>query len=319
MDIWGFVTEEIKQGNRLMLITVISVKGSSPGKRGFKMAVSSGGNISGSIGGGVMEYKMVELAREKIRDVMQRAFLKWQIHDPNAGDDASGLICAGSQLHAFVPLSVSDFQDLQTVTTTINKGMSSFIRLSSGGLEVTQDKGMAVPDTYEGDGWQYTEEVHPPQTLYIFGGGHISLQLSQIACIIGLRVVVLDDREGLNTMEQNTFAHIRQTIDYTEAAKHIAHPPSSFVCIMTVGHGSDQLILEQMLRLPLKYLGMIGSRKKIQKIFSNLNSKGFSSEALEVVDAPMGIPIQDELPGEIAVSIAAGIIKTKNRNKEKNQ
>ena len=317
MDIWSFIIKELEKDNRVMLITVIAVKGSSPGKKGFKMAISSGGQILGSIGGGVMEYKMVELAREKITYASQKAFLKWQIHDPNAGEDASGLICAGSQLHAFTPLSPSGLQRLQALTSGIEQGMSMFLKLSSKGLELIQERGSESADILEGLFWQYTEQLQLTQTLYIFGGGHISLPLSQIARLIGLRAVVLDDRKGLNTMEQNSFAHAKKTIDYPEAAKHISHPAASFVCIMTVGHGSDQLILEQMLRLPLKYLGMIGSKKKIQKIFSNLELKGFTAEDLSAVDAPMGIPINDELPEEIAVSIAAGIIKTKNKKEIK--
>lgn len=313
MDIWSFIINELEKENRVMLITVIAVRGSSPGKRGFKMAVSSGGQIFGSIGGGVMEYKMVELAREIIPDTSQKAFLKWQIHDPNAGEDASGLICAGSQLHAFTPLSSADLEQLQTLRTGIEKGTTGFLKLSVRGVEVVQDMGSENPDIFEGAAWRYTEQLQLPETLYIFGGGHISLPLSQIARLIGLRVVVLDDRESLNTMEQNSFAHKKMTIDYADAATHIIHPPASFVCIMTVGHGSDQLILEQMLHLPLKYLGMIGSKKKIQKIFSSLGEKGFTAERLDAVDAPMGIPINDELPEEIAVSIAAGIIKIKNK------
>lgn len=315
MDIWDFIVEEINKGYRVMLITVISVKGSSPGKRGFKMAVSSGGGISGSIGGGVMEYKMAELAKEYITDGSKQAFLKWQIHDPEAGEDASGLICAGSQLHAFVPLSLNDLQHLKKLVSDVEQGLPIHIRLSSGGLEVNSGTLSGTSGFSDGTDWEYQEEVYPPKTLYIFGGGHISLPLSQIARIIGLRVVVLDDRERLNTMEQNTFASVKKTINYANSAEEITHPSTSFVCIMTVGHGSDQLILEQMIRLPLHYLGMIGSRKKIEKIFSNLESKGFTKQELSKVDAPMGIPINDELPEEIAVSIAGGIIKTKNKSK----
>ncbi len=317
MDIWGFISKEIQKGNRVMLITVVSVRGSSPGKKGFKMVVSSDGQILGSIGGGVMEYKMVELAREKIKDPAQGAFLKWQIHDPNAGEDASGLICAGSQLHAFVPLSQQELPYIKDLVTQSESGNTIRMELSARGFRCLKAEDHLRPDCLEGIDWHCTEDILPPQTLYIFGGGHISLPLSQVAQMIGLRVVVLDDREALNTMERNTFANMKKTIDYGSAAQHIAHPPSSFVCIMTVGHGSDQLILEQMARLPLKYLGMIGSKKKIQKIYANLEAKGFTANELGAIDAPMGIPIHDELPEEIAVSIAAAIIKTKNGDREK--
>lgn len=315
-DIWRFIQEKLKNGQRVMLIVVTEIKGSSPGKKGFKMAVSTDGQMFGSIGGGVMEYNMVELARLKLNSHSIDAFLKRQVHSADAGDDASGLICAGEQTHAFVPLDATDLPRLDSLIRHTAEGESPLLAIDASGLQIhTNDTEPASTSTIteDKDSWVYSEEIKPAATLYVFGGGHISIPLSQVCQMIGLNVVVLDDRPGLNTMENNKWAHARKVIDYKDAASHISHPATSFVCIMTVSHASDQQILEQMIPLPLKYLGMIGSKNKVRKIFGNIQSKGVKAEEMQHVDAPMGLSINSESPEEISISIAARIIMEKNK------
>lgn len=302
-----------------MLIVVIDVKGSSPGKKGFKMAVSSDGQLLGSIGGGVMEYNMVELAKTALHENQRQVFLKKQVHSPDAGKDSSGLICAGEQLHAFIPVgSDEEAETIRTILHMREHGKSCFINLSDSGLAVFnsdnfKDDAQMVNFADEETAWSYIEEIRPADTLYIFGGGHISIPLSQVCRMIGFRVVVIDNRPDLNTMASNDFAHKKELISYQDAASCIVHPATSYVCIMTVSHASDQHILEQIIKLKPAYLGMIGSRKKVEKIFSNLRQKGVSEYDLQKVDAPMGIPINSETPEEIAVSISARIILERNR------
>ncbi|MDR4988901.1 MAG: XdhC family protein [Bacteroidales bacterium] len=317
MDIWDFATFHLGKGNAVMLIVVTEVRGSSPGKKGFKMVVSSDGAMSGSIGGGVMEYKLVELAKSSFDKGVQTPFLKRQVHAPDAGEDASGLICAGEQWHAFVPLGKNDLASFKELGKMMAEGRECMMSIDPGGLLFFEATDAPEPQAQEdrfvsAEQWSYRETLRPPDTLYIFGGGHISLPLSQVCRMIGFRVVVLDDRPELNTMTSNSFASEKKLIDYREAGAHIRHPATSYVCIMTVSHASDQLILEQMSRLGLKYLGMIGSSKKVEKIFTNLRERGVSDELLARVNAPMGIAIRGETPEEIAVSIAARIIMEKN-------
>ncbi len=307
-----------------MLIVVTQVKGSSPGRVGFKMVVTSGGELVGSIGGGVMEYKMVELARATMAGQDHRPFLKRQVHSPDAGDDASGLICAGEQMHAFVPLNENHLGVLQKLRQALNEGNACLLRLTDSGMEVFEQHQQEKRADFgtagfseSAAGWSYTEAVRPPDTVYIFGGGHISLPLSQLCRMTGFRVVVLDDRDGLFTMTSNPHANEKRLISYSDSGKQIAHPPASYVCIMTVSHASDELILGQMAGLPLQYLGMIGSKNKVRKIFSNLLAKGLSKDQLEQVDAPMGLAINSESPAEIAVSIVSKMIMEKNKGKRK--
>ncbi len=318
-DIWRFIQEKLTSGQRAMLIIVKDVKGSSPGKKGFKMAVSTDGQLVGSIGGGVMEYNMVELAKEQLGIRTTEVFLKRQVHAADAGEDASGLICAGEQMHAFVPLDVDDMPVIQSLIEQKNQGLSCILHIDPSGLHVeAEDTFQALQadskQAAELAAWTYTEVIRPADTVYIFGGGHISIPLSQVCHMTGFRVEVLDNRKDLNTMTNNTWADIKRIIDYSEAAKHIAHPPTSFICIMTVSHASDQQILEQMVSLPVKYLGMIGSKNKVRKIFENLQSKGVRDEALQRIDAPMGLEINSVSPEEIAVSIAGQLILERRRN-----
>ncbi len=312
------------KGNQLVLIVVTQVKGSSPGRVGFKMVVTSGGELFGSIGGGVMEYKMVELARATMGGQQQRPFLKRQVHSPDAGDDASGLICAGEQMHAFVPLNKDHLSVLQQLRYALGEGKECLLSLSENGMEIFEQphqerQARWSPPKYveSAAGWSYTETIRPPDTVYIFGGGHISVPLSQVCRMTGFRVVVLDDRDGLGTMTSNTHADEKRLISYSDAGKQIAHAPASYVCIMTVSHASDELILGQVAGLPLRYLGMIGSKNKVSKIFSNLQAKGITEDQLRQVDAPMGLAINSESPSEIAVSIVSKMIMEKNKDRGK--
>jgi len=312
--IWRFIEKRLAGNDPAMLIVVTDVKGSSPGKKGFKMAVAPDGTSAGSIGGGQMEYAMTALAREKLRESPSVPFIKKQVHAAEAGKDASGLICSGEQLHAFMPLASSELDKIRSLIQAQESESGGLLELSSSGLFFTENTGQHVAkagETAAGD-WYYSEKISPPETLYIFGGGHISIPMSQVCCMLGFRVVVLDNREHLVTMKNNTFAHDKKTIDYREAIKYIRHPDTAYVCIMTASHATDQDILEQMLTSPLRYLGMIGSKKKVRQIFSNLLAKGFSEEKLQHVNAPMGIAINSETPEEIAISIAAGIIRQKH-------
>lgn len=314
-----FIEDRLLVGEPVMLIAVIEVHGSSPGKKGFKMAVDGDGKTVGSIGGGLMEYNMVNLARAELLSDKTAPFLKRQVHSANAGEDASGLICAGEQKHAFIPIFPYELDKVRSMIRHLEDGKEGILELSPKGLTLHKTAGkQSIIDMEPASliEWRYLEPLVPPATLYIFGGGHISIPMSRIFSMLGFRVVVLDDREGLVTMQNNKFAHLKKNIDYGQAASHINYPLTSYVCIMTVSHASDQVILEQMLPLPLKYLGMIGSKNKVQKIFSNLSARGAKPGQLQRVNSPMGIQINSETPEEIAISIAAQIIQQKNAQKQ---
>ncbi|MFW5792706.1 MAG: XdhC family protein [Bacteroidota bacterium] len=315
MKLWKFIENEINNNRKVILISVIERKGSSPGKAGYKIAVSDNNSLEGSIGGGVMEVNMVEYAKKILKEKSNEIFIKKQIHNPNAGQEASGLICSGEQTHAFIPIDSSNINTVSEIITCLEKGNSGILTLSQKGLEfIESDEKSAFTkcDIQDENVWSFSEVIGKTDTIYIFGGGHVSIPVSQIFKMLGFKVVVYDNRKDLSTIDKNIYADIKEIIDYKDAGKMIKDEFNSYVAIMTVSHAEDQLILKQMASKNLKYLGMIGSKNKVKKIFDALLSQGITQEQLDKVDAPMGIPVKCHTTEEIAVTIAAKVIQVKN-------
>lgn len=155
----------------------------------------------------------------------------------------------------------------------------------------------------------FIEPIVALATLYIFGGGHISFSLARIGKMVGFRVVVIDDRQEYANPER--FPEADETIadDFPRVFSRIAVNSFTYVVIVTRGHAYDQTVLEWALTTNAYYIGMIGSRKKIRKLYDNLKAQGTSEEAFGRVHAPIGLDIKAETPEEIAVSIIAEIIK----------
>ena len=156
----------------------------------------------------------------------------------------------------------------------------------------------------------FFESILPAPTAYVFGGGHVSLSLSKILHFIEFEYVVLDDRQEFVTHERfpdaknvicHEFDHVFDRLDLS------AH--SSYIIIVTRGHKSDLVVLEQALHHSVKYIGMIGSTRKVKLLLDDLRQRGVPAERLEQVHAPIGLEIYADTPEEIAISIAAEIIK----------
>jgi len=315
MEIWSFIQEELSENNNVMLITVVERNGSSPGIVGFKMAVSETGAMTGSIGGGVMEYNMVELAKKEAKNKNQKAFIKRQIHNSDAEKDKSGLICSGEQTHAFIPLDKSKIDIINRILVKLDIGENGVLSLNQDGISFNENKTLSDEIKYQfhdENNWEYTEQLGLKDTIYIFGAGHVSLPLSQILRILDFKVVVLDDRKDLSTFENNVYAHQKRIVDFKNITDIVSDGNHSFAVIMTVAHKSDSIVLKQLVQKNLKYLGMIGSKKKIQTIYESLMKDGISENDLAKVDAPIGLSINSKTTAEIAISIAAKVIQVKN-------
>ena len=316
MKIWEFIHKELSENNNVSLITVVERNGSSPGIVGFKMAVSENGNMTGSIGGGVMEYNMVELAKKNAKNKDEKPFIKKQIHNPDAGANKSGLICSGEQNHAFFLLTPSHLGLISEILDELNKGENGTLIISSSEIAFNKnqrlDKSILYNYTDENN-WVYKEQIGLKDTIYIFGAGHVSIPLSQVCKMLDFKVILLDDRKDLSTFNANDFAHIKKIIDYKKINDLVPEGPNSYVVIMTVAHKSDGAVLKQLAGKDLKYLGMIGSKNKVKNIYESLISEGISKEVLDKVDAPIGLPINSKTTPEIAVSIAAKLVQERNR------
>ena len=314
MDVWKFILDKLSSAQQLILLYVLESEGSSPGRQGFKMAVAADGDFFGTIGGGIMEHKLVEKAKTMLQQDEMVVLLMRQHHDKEHTTDQSGMICSGSQLNAFIPLSSSDKKNIETI---VQDGQL-IIQLSPKGLNIQdltpKDKNFSLQFQSEQD-WMYSEKLNQRPVIHIIGGGHVSLALSELMCFLGFYSKVYDDRPELNTILQNFFANEKVIIPgYEQLGKYINDCKNDYAVIMTLGYRTDKIALQQLLNKDFFYLGMLGSEHKIETLFSELKSEGISSESLKKVFTPIGVNIYSKTTPEIAVSIAAEIIRKKNKD-----
>lgn len=312
MDVWSFILSKLNNSVDVQLLYVLQSEGSSPGRQGFKMAIAADGEIWGTIGGGIMEFKLVEKAKAMLLNNESAVLLQHQYHDKEKAKDQSGMICSGSQLNVFVPLLSGVTHSAETVKQIITAKKKS-IRLSPDGLGVTDEHAKGFQYKTDSD-WLYSEAIKQQPVIHIIGGGHVGLALSELMQYLDFYIKLYDDRTGLNTITANTFAHEKLLVDYENIISHFDKTENDFVVIMTVGYRTDKIVLKQLINKSFFYIGLLGSDKKINQLNAELKEEGFSGAALQKINAPIGINILSKTSKEIAVSIAAEIIGNKNKN-----
>ena len=161
----------------------------------------------------------------------------------------------------------------------------------------------------------YLEPILSGAKVFLFGGGHVSLPVARLAKMVGFRVAVVDDRAQFANRERFPEAEEVVAEEFSAALKTLRTDRESYVVILTRGHGYDQDVLEWALGTQARYIGMIGSRKKIQIVFNNLKEKGMAAEKLAAVHSPIGLDIGALTPEEIAVSIVGEMIQERRRGK----
>lgn len=152
------------------------------------------------------------------------------------------------------------------------------------------------------------ESICQAAQIYIFGGGHVGLKTAQLITFCGQRAVVVDDRPEFLGAERFPDCETYCCPEYRNIFAGRDIGPSKALIIVTRGHRYDLTVLDQALCTKAGYIGMIGSRSKINSSFNTLREKGFGSSDLARVHAPIGLSIGAETPSEIAVSIVSEII-----------
>lgn len=300
LDFYKKVQQILQEEKRLILMVVVANEGSSPGRKGFKMIVSKK-QMYGTIGGGIMEHKLVEYAEKLLEKPRFEPFIKHQIHDKSAPRDQSGMICSGQQTIAFYDIDLSYF----SLTEVILSDEVITLYYSNHGIETNE------PKNYE---WLYSESNSLAQKAYIIGGGHVGLALSEVLSKLNFEIHLLDHRENLNTMTANHFVKTKEVVEFESIENHIPEGDNIYVIIMSFGYRTDDIIIRRLLDKKFKYIGMLGSATKINTLFKNLLLDGFDEAQINKVQAPIGINIKSETTYEIAISIAAQLINVKNRN-----
>lgn len=312
---WQLIHHTLQHNIAVMLLYVLESKGSSPGRQGFMMAVNAAGEMNGSMGGGIMEHKFVEMAKAKLLQPAEEISIHHQVHDKSVAKNQSGMICSGEQTIFLYTLKKEDATAIENIIATLQQNKNASLQLSPNGIAFNEN----IPaSNYElqiksDNDFSFTEKLGYKNNLYIIGGGHCSLALSQLMSNMDFHIHLFDHREELNTMEQNHFVHEKKVLnDFTEISTLVQPSPNSFVVIMTVGYRTDAEALKALAGKQFAYIGILGSKNKIKKMLEQFIEEGVDKSWLDKLYAPVGLPIKSQSTEEIAISIAAEIINIKN-------
>lgn len=317
LKLWKFVLDNIRKNKKVILTTVLESKGSSPGKAGFKIAVSEDGKHVGTIGGGEMEFNLLNECN-KLLDSKKKIHLHRKLyHSKKVKKLQSGLVCQGTQTNFTLSLNKKDYKKIEFIIKSFEIKEPAILMLSPDGLNIKKnyknDEHICYNFKTDRD-WMYEENVGVKDTVYIIGGGHVGLALSNQMELLGFHVVVFDNRADVQTINENRSANEIVITSFDEVGSYIEEGRYSYAAIVTSALPTDKLALKQIINKQLKYIGLMGSEAKLKRIFDELEAEGIKKTLLKKVEAPIGLKINSNTVEEIAVSIAAQIIKVKNAN-----
>lgn len=322
LELWHFIAERLKANQDVMLLVVVESSGSSPGRQGFKMAVASSGDLIGSIGGGVMEVDLVEESRKILASSSSHADVltqpvRDQVHRQNV-PNSSGMICSGKQTVIFKQLTHSDVKAVGSAVNSLKSSEPDILEITPNSFSVMPPGGASDSsdfafERYSETYFVYREKLGRKNKLYIIGGGHCALALSELMSKMDFYIHLFDDRPHLITIRKNQFVDEISVIDgYERIGDHIEPSENAYVVVMTLGYKTDKVVMEQLVDKDFKYFGVLGSEAKMATVLRELEQEGVARKRLDLIHTPVGLRINSRSPEEIAVSIAAQIIAVKN-------
>lgn len=345
------MAEMFARGESFGLATVITRNGSAPRSAGAKMLVRPDGSTVGTVGGGILEAQVEQMAAEIIQN-HTAAVRGFQF----SGQDAATMdaICGGQVevlvewLDARDPQLAEVVQGLQAAVLGHHKvwlltalpadtpGSFATTGPTYASIQPTQrhalvhSDGSTIGPLPPGLTTEVVIETRQPILLasqpqrlmvepldisgsaYIFGAGHVSRSLAEFTRAVGFWTVVLDDRPEYVSRQRFPSADELIVMDsFEDALCKVAVDRDSFIVIVTRGHLHDRTVLAQALKTNAGYIGMIGSRRKCGLIFAELRRTGFTDVDIARVHAPIGLPISAETPEEIGISIVAEMIQSR--------
>lgn len=331
------ILSELTSGNGIVTATIVGHAGSTPRDSGSKMLVKPDGSILGSVGGGILEAKVIRRAVE-LYDSKGSGLMDFNLSGEEAA--VSGMICGGalSVFLEYLPPAETVIKTYETLAGEIGEGRKASLITSipSEGAESSRvvigrdgvicKYGMEAGEEFldrarlyeaagvlEQAGAGYVVEPYAaPYTAVIIGAGHVGLSTARLAATVGFRTVVVDDREEFANRERFPGADSIHVLEsFSGCFGGIEVDENTFIVILTRGHVHDKTVLAQALALNPGYLGMIGSRRKRDAIYEALAAEGVAKERLAAVHSPIGLSISAQTPEEIAVSIVGEMIQVR--------
>ncbi|MDR1018692.1 MAG: XdhC/CoxI family protein [Lachnospiraceae bacterium] len=275
-----------------MLVGIVESHGSSPRKKDAFMIVGADGRVYGSIGGGNLEYQSILFAQELLKTKSSHIE---NFDLSNRKSARLGMVCGGNVRVVFAFIDYTDVNirnELEKVIYSEENKIPYDFRVKIDG----RSEFIIKKDKYDGK-------------VYIFGGGHLGIETSNLLNHLGFSCQVLDDREEFldrNNFHENIFIG---EVDFENLDQYLKIQKEDYICIMTRGHVMDYEVEKFALKTDAKYIGVVGSKRKIAFVNDKLKKDGFSDDDIKRIVTPIGLDIKAETPEEIAVSIAAQLIK----------
>ncbi len=322
IPLWKLIGESIRSNTQCVLLLTVETRGSGPGRPGAAMAVTESGTIRGTVGGGIMEYRLAGKARKMLETGTgsPELFVDDHVDENNhikgdRGGTSSGMICSGSQTTAVFPIQPDMLETVDLIINILENRRTGTLFLSSTGFTVSDSSEQETHDfsTTEGNNWEYTGPLGFADTVYVIGGGHVGRAIANLLRGLSWSTVIIDERERDSFENPPSCRWI--IAPYSEAHSCIPDGYHNWAVIMTPFHRSDAEVLGSLARKNLKYVGMMASSSKKARIFAELMQEGVPEDFLNSVHCPIGIPIGSRTPEEIAVSVAAQLIEVRNRGR----
>ncbi len=315
IEFWQDVEHSLADGKCCFIAIVAKSTRHSPGTAGARMMIDESGRKSGTIGGGIMEFNLLNRAEEILKNGIFSPELQILHHQKNAKGEKSGLICGGRQSNVYALLQPQEhLESIQSLVKLLQTEGDGVLRIDSSGVTLNttplDDRQPVLHLVRKGDKWHYEEQLLNPWRIAIIGGGHCSLALSRIMHSLDYHIQVFDTRPGYFDEHPNPYATSCQIVEgYRDAAELIPFPSLTYIIVMTSDLLSDTDGLIGVLQHPFPFIGAMGSKSKRRIIFQQLKAAGVSDDDIARITAPVGLPMRSNRPAEIAVSIAAQILQ----------
>ena len=343
-SVYSDAAQLLEKEQPVVLARIIRQTGSAPRSVGTAFLMLSDGTIRGTIGGGALEYQVIEKAGAVFQS-RKSAILEFRLTGRQVAE--TQMLCGGLVDVFLEPLSpqnpetVEVFSQARQMLRSGRRGvLVTRIASGTGSDEIDQRSliradgsivgglvGKIAPRSFAAEDlagsqqaalWDMTdtgggrglfvEPLEPDSVLYLFGAGHVSTFVAAMAATVGFRVVVIDDRNDFASPERFPQADSILVSDFSRAFDQIDVTPASYIAIITRGHIHDRDVLEAALQKKPAYIGMIGSMRKRNLIYQSLLEAGVSADRIAQIHSPIGLDIAAETPEEIAVSIVAELI-----------
>ena len=296
-----------------------------------KMLVTTEGARLGTVGGGCLEAEITERAID-VAAARAPAISEHTLNSDLAGD--YGLSCGGTAVMFIEPV----FGDHALVrvydacVTALSKGDRALILTDAnweGGVRKAVFAGgrvvgspseamSAVASSFDPrselpslSDRLLVEPLLGKPRLVVFGGGHVGARVAEAATFAGWRVTVVDDRAEFADPARHPVAELTVACDYHALPAGLGIDGDTYVVVATRGHQHDAVVIEQVARMDTRYLGMLGSRRKVALTWKLLEEQGISRARLDQIHAPVGLSIGADTPEEIAISVVAELVATR--------